>query len=44
MIRFETTIISAPVFRKINPWETEGGVMFQIRYRYGFPVLSTVND
>lgn len=44
MLRFETNLITAPFFRRIKPWETEGGVMFQLRYRYGFPVLSTVSD
>lgn len=43
MIRFETFIIPEAMFRKPHEWESPGGVMFSIRYRYGFPVLSSIN-
>lgn len=35
--RLETNFMSAPMFRSLYPWETEGSnSMVQIRYRYGF--------
>jgi hypothetical protein len=43
MIRFETFLAPEPMFRSPNEWETPGGVMFSIRYRYGFPVLSSIS-
>lgn len=36
IIRFEGTYISAPIARKMRPWETSGGAILQLRYRYGF--------
>lgn len=36
IIRFEGTYISAPIARKLRPWETAGGAILQLRYRYGF--------
>ena len=34
-LRLETLYISSPVGREMEEWENEGGVMFQLRYRYG---------
>ncbi|MEN8191464.1 MAG: hypothetical protein ABFS12_01525 [Bacteroidota bacterium] len=34
-LRFESIIISEPITRDIHPWESDGGVMFQLRYRHG---------
>jgi len=34
-IRLETLYLSAPIMRDRRVWETEGGIMFQLRYRYG---------
>ena len=34
-LRLETLYISSPVGREMKEWENEGGVMFQLRYRYG---------
>ena len=33
--RFETYFVAPPFLRKTMEWETEGGVLFQLRYRYG---------
>lgn len=35
LFRLEAIYISAPFFRDSYSWETEGGAMVQIRYRYG---------
>lgn len=35
VFRLETEFISSPFLRTLDEWETEGGVFFQIRYRYG---------
>ncbi len=35
VLRFETTVLTGPLSRDLNPWENNGGVMFQLRYRYG---------
>lgn len=34
-LRFETIYLSGPVARQNRIWENNGGVMFQLRYRYG---------
>lgn len=37
LFRFETSFYSAPMFRNLYQWESEGGSsIVQIRYRYGF--------
>jgi hypothetical protein len=36
VIRFDGTFVSAPMLRKSRAWETDGGAVMQIRYRYGF--------
>lgn len=35
MLRFESIVLTQPISRDLNPWENEGGLMFQLRYRYG---------
>jgi len=35
ILRFETIVLTQPISRELNPWENDGGVMFQLRYRYG---------
>ena len=35
ILRFETIVLTQPISRELNPWESDGGVMFQLRYRYG---------
>jgi hypothetical protein len=34
-IRLEAKFISSPLTRSRNEWETKGGSMYQLRYRYG---------
>jgi hypothetical protein len=34
-LRFETSYLFSPYARKQHAWETDGGYMFQFRYRYG---------
>ncbi len=34
-IRFETILVSSPVFRSEHEWESGSGTLFQLRYRYG---------
>ena len=36
ILRFAGEFITPPFARKAHEWETTGGVLFQIRYRYGF--------
>lgn len=33
--RFDGTFVSGPIARKQRPWETKGGGIFNIRYRFG---------
>lgn len=35
LFRVEAIYITEPYFRDSKPWETEGGAMVQLRYRYG---------
>ena len=35
ILRFETIILTDPISRDLAAWESDGGVMFQLRYRYG---------
>ena len=35
ILRFETIILTDPISRDPAEWESDGGVMFQLRYRYG---------
>lgn len=35
-IRFAATVVSGPLGRSRDDWESEGGAMVQLRYRYGF--------
>ncbi|MBE2281078.1 MAG: hypothetical protein IAE91_11855 [Ignavibacteriaceae bacterium] len=35
-IRAAAAIVSGPIARGKQEWESEGGAMFQVRYRYGF--------
>jgi hypothetical protein len=35
VLRFETIVLTGALSRDLNPWENDGGVMFQLRYRYG---------
>lgn len=34
-LRFEASTITEPLTRSLRTWESEGGVYFQFRYRYG---------
>lgn len=36
VIRFEGTYMSEPFARKMRDWETKGGAILQVRYRYGY--------
>ncbi|HPI38360.1 MAG TPA: hypothetical protein PK397_10485 [Ignavibacteriaceae bacterium] len=36
VIRFEGTYMSEPFARKLRDWETKGGAILQVRYRYGY--------
>jgi len=35
ILRFETIVLTQPLSRDLGPWESDGGMMFQLRYRYG---------
>lgn len=36
IFRFGGTLITPPIGRALRPWETKGGAIVQVRYRYGF--------
>ncbi len=35
VLRFETIVLTGALSRDLDVWESDGGVMFQLRYRYG---------